>query len=264
LNDLKQKYYEAKTHLRIVGIIGLIKAIRAYLTNTTVLHEVKRRECRSPFWLRLGTSDILTCRQVFINKEYEFGVSCEPAVILDAGANIGLASIYFANRYPNAKIISVEPEDTNFQLLEKNTAGYPNILPLKAALWHKNEKISLKDPGIGKWGYITESPESLAGTAGEFCHMVDGKTVRSIMETYGLRQINIFKVDIEGSEKEVFSDSSDWIDQVQSIIVELHDRVKQGCSRSFYNGTNGFDDEWIQGENVYLSRDSYLTRTPLG
>jgi hypothetical protein len=36
--------------------------------------------------------------------------------------------------------------------------------------------------------------------------------------------------------------------------------MKSGCNRSFYNGSNGFDDEWKQGENVYLAKGKYLTR----
>jgi cephalosporin hydroxylase len=45
------------------------------------------------------SSDILTCWQVFIKQEYDFIVEAHPKVIIDAGANIGLASIYFANKY---------------------------------------------------------------------------------------------------------------------------------------------------------------------
>ena len=47
---------------------------------------------------------------------------------------------------------------------------------------------------------------------------------------------------------------SSWIDKVDTVIIELHERVKSGCNRSFYKGTTGFDDEWMQGENVYLTR----------
>ena len=64
----------------------------------------------------------------------------------------GFASIYFANKYPGAKIIAIEPEQSNFELLKDNIAPYPNIIPIQAALWHKNEEINLIDPGLGKSG----------------------------------------------------------------------------------------------------------------
>jgi hypothetical protein len=67
-------------------------------------------------------------------------------------------------------------------------------------------------------------------------------------------------MDIEGAEREVFSDATPWIYKVDSIIIELHERMKAGCNRSFYCGTNGFDHEWIQGENICLSRGHCLTR----
>ncbi len=106
--------------------------------------------------MRLNTSDFPTFDQVFIQQEYDFDISRAPKVIVDAGANIGLASIYFANKYPDAKIIAIEPEQSNFKLLEMNVSPYPNVIPVQAALWNKNEDINLIDPGLGKWGFMTE------------------------------------------------------------------------------------------------------------
>ena len=55
--------------------------------------------------------------------------------IVDAGANCGLVSIFFANLYPDATIISVEAHPGNFLALKRNAAAYPNIQPIKAAVW---------------------------------------------------------------------------------------------------------------------------------
>jgi len=88
---------------------------------------------------------------------------------------------------------------------------------------------------------------------GRICHAVAAMTVDRIMRDYALEKIDILKVDIEGAEREVFSCTSAWLDKVDAIIIELHDRMKAGCSRSFYHGTSGFDNEWRRGENVYVS-----------
>ena len=57
----------------------------------------------------MNTADIGTYIRIFIDKEYNFNVKYPPKVIIDR-ANIGLASIYFTNKFPNTKIISLEPE----------------------------------------------------------------------------------------------------------------------------------------------------------
>ncbi len=213
-----------------------------------------------PFVLRNHSSDVPTFRQVFINSGYKFNVSKPPEVLIDAGANIGLESICFANKYPNAKIISIEPEESNFQLLKKNVAPYNNIIPVQAALWNKNGTINLVDPGLGHWGFMTDRISNAGSSFGSQCHEVKSITVGRIIDDYGLDTIDILKVDIEGAEKEVFSDSSAWIGKINALIIELHERMKQGCNRSFYNGSNGFDSEWQKGENLYLSRRGYLTK----
>lgn len=253
-------FLDVRSYLHSTGFSGFLYAIKGRVTNSTAFFKVSRRDCKHPILLRIPTSDVPTYRQVFIDKEYDFEVERQPKVIVDAGANIGLASIYFANKFPGAKIISIEPEQSNFELLKENVSSYSNIMPIHAALWHKNEEINLIDPGLGKWGFMTEMKNSPEHLSGNTCSTVEAMTLDKIMKDNNLDKIDILKIDIEGAEREVFSDSSAWIDKVDSIIIELHERMKAGCNRSFYCGSNGFDKEWRQGENVYLSRSNCLSR----
>jgi len=248
------KYYYSR-----FGIAGLTSVIKAKFTKSDILIKVIRKDIKHPFSLRYRTSDLPTFEQVFIDNEYDFVTENPPKVIVDAGANIGLASIYFANKFPDSEIFAIEPETSNYELLCSNVAPYSNIRPLKAALWDKNEEISLVDPGLGKWGFMTQGKKS-EESLGNVCHKVPGVTIDKIMEDNKLPSIDILKIDIEGAEREVFHNTSSWIDRVDAIIIELHERMKSGCNRSFYNGSNGFDIEWAQGENIYLSRGKYLTK----
>lgn len=247
-----------KKYLRSVGFNGYIEAVKAKIMGEARLFKVERQDCKYPFWLRVPSSDVPTYRKVFIDHEYEFKVNAAPNVIIDAGANIGLASIYFANKYPNAKIISIEAERGNYELLSKNVANYKNVIPVHAALWNVCEEISLIDPGLGDWGFMTgEDNEGLS--MDDIRHSVPGVTIDYLIQEYHIDEIDILKVDIEGAEKEVFEDTSGWIDRVNSIVVELHERMKPGCNRNFYCGTPNFGSEWHKGENVFVSKNEYLT-----
>jgi hypothetical protein len=52
---------------------------------------------KHPVYVRPGTTDIEVMQQVLLDYEYDFKLPGRPQVIVDAGANIGLASVYFAN-----------------------------------------------------------------------------------------------------------------------------------------------------------------------
>ena len=248
-------------YLDAAGPAGLMRAVQGKITGSVTNVRVKRKDCRHPFTLRIPTSDVPTCWQVFVHKEYNFEVGSPPEIIVDAGANIGLASIYFANRFPDSTIIAIEPEQSNFELLEKNVAPYGNIHPLQAALWNRNEDIDLLDPGLGKWGFMTGSGDIADQLPASARHRVRGMTVDRIMRDFSLERIDILKIDIEGAEREVFSDTSSWIDKVDGIIVELHEHMKKGCEQSFEQGVRGFGERWFQGENVCLTRGRYI-RSP--
>ena len=245
-------------YIRIVGFRAAIIAIISKLTATVHLLKIQDERLKYPLYLRIPTSDVSVYEQIFISNEYNFIVAKQPRVIIDAGANTGLASIFFANKFPNAKIFSIEPEESNFKLLKKNVSQYHNIVPIQAALWNENTKINLIDPDFGNWGFQVQKNTLKDVDKIDNGNTVDGITLLEIIKNFDLKNIDILKIDIEGAEKEVFNETSQWIKKVDSIIIELHEWIKPGCNRSFYNGSKGFLSEWKQGENVYLSRNNTI------
>jgi FkbM family methyltransferase len=261
-NNFLWKLEKVANYYRWFGIRGLYFTLQNKLLTTPKLVEVSVPGFRHPVFLRLKTSDIEVYGKILAEREYRFEAIKQPKVIVDAGANIGLASVFFANAFPEATIIAVEPEETNFTLLKKNVAAYPRVIPVQAALWYDNALINLVDSGAsgewGKWGFQTEGAGEKSRN--KVCHQIQGMTVDKIMRDQGIDFIDVLKVDIEGAEKEVFRDASQWIDKVGIIIIELHENWKPGSNRNFYNATNGFPIEWVQGENYFVSREGFLTK----
>lgn len=248
-------------YLRASGLQGLFSVLRSKALGTPCVLQVRRAETRHPIYLRFPSADIGVYDQVFEKGEFELEVIRTPRAMVDAGANIGLVSVYWAIRFPEARILAIEPEANNFDMLQRNTAPYTNITPIRAALWDKNTQLIVIDSGSGEWAFVTRERCS----PGEYGHgaAVRGMTVDQLMQEYGLETIDVLKIDIEGSEKEVFQDPSLWIGRVDTLIVELHDRMRAGCSRSFYNATDGFACEWVSGEHVWLTREvGCLRREP--
>jgi len=204
-----------------------------------------------PLWMRPETTDRFCIHQIFANREYDFKLSVEPEVIVDAGANAGFAAVLFANRYPNTTIFAIEPERSNFELLRINSRPYRNIVPIHAALWHKNEMLAVTDPGSGLWGFqVHFETESEA-----VIQRVPGLTIDHLLAVNHLDGIDLLKIDIEGAEKLVFEAAASWIGAVQTIVVELHDRFQPGCSAAFEAAVaRDFLSRHCLGENVLVSR----------
>ena len=234
-----------------LGVRGVVTFLFAKLTNSTPLFRTRLPGIRHIIFLRIGTTDVSVMRQVLLEKHYDFDLPSSPRVIVDAGANIGLAAVYFANKFPNATIVALEPEESNFRILERNVAPYPQVKPLMGALWNDNLPITLVDTGMGSHGFqTTSSPQSNPART----RVVDAITVETLMARIGITAIDLLKIDIEGSEKEVFENSSDWMPKVGAVMVELHDHLKPGCTNAFLEATRGFSEHMQKGETVFCLR----------
>jgi len=112
-----------KDALRLTFPYGRTPELKVYLTS------LKRHVV-----LRRGTSDIWCLQNVLLDHEYNTPFPVDPKVIIDAGANIGMATLFFTHKYPRAKIVAIEPEASNFAILSKNCSGLPNVTLTNAAL----------------------------------------------------------------------------------------------------------------------------------
>ena len=231
------------------GLRGYWLALKTKLSSAPYEAAVPAPE--GPIYLRLKTSDLNAYYKVMLADDYDFALPEPPKVIVDAGANIGFAAIYFARKYPAARIFAIEPERSNFELLDKNVRGFKNIVPIRGALWNKDGTMDLVDPGQGHWAFQISDAGSSARPKVD---TVPTFTVPTLMREHGIDFIDLFKVDIEGAEKELFTSADEWIDRVGNIVIELHDRFKPGCTEVFNQATRNFAVEQSKGENIFRSR----------
>ena len=194
--------------------------------------QVYLKPAQGHVWIRPGTSDVECLKKVFLEIEYALPFDFSPRLIVDAGANIGMATLYFASKFPNAKIVAVEPEQSNFEILYKNCAHLPNVTLIQAALWPLEEPVWIENPADDKWSFaVSRSAVSAAHGLS-----VPAVTVSTLLQKSGCEQIDWLKLDIEGAESELFSTNVEpWIKKVKIITIELHDFVREGCSRAFYS-----------------------------
>ena len=123
---------------------GIRKGINIYLDlKYKRLSKIRVPGIRETIFLRKNTSDTAIFDQVFLHGDYDMHFNFQPQTIVDAGAHIGLFSIVMKNRFPNAKLICIEPDKNNFETLNKNLSGYSSVETVRAGLWNRNTKLEI-------------------------------------------------------------------------------------------------------------------------
>jgi FkbM family methyltransferase len=252
-----QRFQRAELALRhfmvLAKRVGIGQALHLSLSNGFRTGELTVRYpgFQHPFSLRAGTSDFETFREILLYSEMEFPVAKPPKRILDAGANIGLAALAFLRRFPEAEIIAIEAEPRNFELLVRNLAPYPNVTCVQGALWFQSGTVFIDDATADNWSFTVSGDKVDAEAAGI---PIRAYTVHELMQLRKWQSIDLVKMDIEGAEKDIFDTDRSWLDAVDMLVVETHDRFRPGSRRSVYRATDGFPWEAEAGEKLVFSK----------
>lgn len=212
-----------------------------------------------PLYFRPAESDLMTLWQTLGAREYDLGRCPQAAtitrayqqalaagrtpVIIDAGANIGGASLWFSHLYPKARIFAVEPDPANAGLCRRNTEGR-NVEVIEAAIGSRPGSVSLVS-GDAAWGIQTARGGDIPIV-----------TVPQILARALDPVLVIAKIDIEGFEADLFAEETAWIDQTTALFIEPHDWMLPGAgsSRSFRAAIGPQFDVLISGENLAFVR----------
>lgn len=180
--------------------------------------EVKVVGSDRPIALRLGTTDWLVMREIFIAQEYESTVRAVPAAryILDLGANIGLSIMFWEQKYPGVKVLGVEADLQNATLAARNIGDNSEILC--ACATDGSRRMSIDRSSGAEWSYRAK-PCSQEGD-----DAVEGFGVESLigMLVPDGEKLDLIKIDIEGGEKELFGNPA-WLARVENLVVEVHE-----------------------------------------
>jgi FkbM family methyltransferase len=238
-----------RDHVRTFGVPGLFYLLQWIIGGKKRLLKCVEDGKGRVVYLRIGDADASVYCQIFLDREYDIikGLK-DPTTIVDAGANIGLTSIFMSRLYPHCSIHALEPEVGNYEMLEMNTKGYPNIHCLQAALWKEDGPVKIVSADCESWAFrITDADDWMDDA-------VRGYRLSTLLNKMGVERLSLLKMDIEGGEFDVLGDASDWLCRVDSIVAELHDRMRPGCEALFGKVTAEFSSREESGELVFVSR----------
>ena len=255
----RDRIWVIRQYVRRYGLIAGLRTLNRVSKARSGTLLVRIPNSKIPVLLRANTSDGETFEEIFVHEQYDLSLNKSPKLIVDGGANVGYASVYFANKYPKAQVIAIEPEASNFEMLKQNAASYPNIKILQCGIWNKRTTLRIENPQDENNAFRVIESERAEGNG----NFIEAITIQDILDSSGVDFIDILKLDIEGAEKEVFEDKNEnthmWLDRVGVLVVELHDRFRSGCSEAFYSAVSKRDfKEHQKGQNTIMTRDLTL------
>lgn len=165
-------------------------------------------------WTLCERSDLSILEEIFIDLEYHVDIP-PPKVIIDLGANVGVASISFALRWPDTRILAIEPNPPTYKRLVESTRSFPNITCVNCA-------VGGHDGFVQFYSSSNHQSSSLrAGDLGAQICTVLQKTLRTVMREANVQTVDLLKFDIEGAEDELFLEL-DVLGAIRAFVGEVH------------------------------------------
>lgn len=208
--------------------------------------------------------DWATVHEIFVRREYDTGffeqensiqenyqsivASGGSPLVLDLGANIGIASIFLAQKYPDARVIGVEADETNAKRAESNTSKSRQTKIIHSAIAPEDGELPIYDPGLGNNAYRTFGSEDEARGS------VPAISIQTLLLEHSNLVPFFLKVDIEGFESSLFERNVEWIDRFQVISIETHDWMLPGqaISSNLLRALGGRNRDLVfRGENLF-------------
>ncbi|MDA0754189.1 MAG: FkbM family methyltransferase [Candidatus Marinimicrobia bacterium] len=229
------------SNARRVGIIignilfRILKPVTQFkFNNSTKLF--KYRVLKRDIYLRKIPSDMSRMNEINIGVNRigkytkTFPLTKSPNVLIDLGANIGSASLAIYNDFPHLElVIGIEADRNNFNVLKKNFRLFEEnsihksqFLPIYG-YFNSDSKPGFFQGSINGSEY---GSKQFAKSQKESIESVPGFGPYEISNLIKENDLFILKVDVEGSENEIFSKNLSWLDRCAIIIIEIHDRYE--------------------------------------
>lgn len=216
-------------------------------------HTFKLPQKKVTITLRKDTKDLETFEEIFFSSLYFLHLPIIPKTIVDGGANVGLASLFFSFRYPDAAITAIEIEKFNVEILKKNTSSIANFSVENKALYSTKSFFKIEDPYNATNSFVVKEVDASEP------YDIESVTLNEILEKNNWETIDLLKIDIEGAEKDLFEKNyENWLPKTKIIMIETHDRMVPKCSYDVMSTINKYNFilyTTTEGTLIYYNMD---------
>jgi len=167
-----------------------------------------------------------------INNNHYANFAKNGDIAIDAGANIGLVTLYLAPAYKKIHAIEPTPEYINLMKNALSCFQINNVLTYQYALAPRDEIVAMRSTqGNGTMNTFVK--------AGEVAFNATGMTLKTFMEQADIKSIDFMKMDLEGAEMEIIPEENFFLacSSIKSLYIEIHDLLS-GTLRDTWKFTN--------------------------
>jgi FkbM family methyltransferase len=233
--------------IKLVHMLGTFQAVYFVIHWLLRTHRITLHlpGIATPLACRPRDSDINVLWSAFFLRDCDFDLPFSHPTIIDAGANVGYVSVFLANKYPTARIVALEVDPDNVDILRKNVQGY-NVEVVQGAVWSSHCYCCIDRSAQESYAFrVREVPK---GTTGALPTL----TMTDLLERLGTAKADLLKLDVEGAEEALFTANyEEWVDRVETLIVEIHGAKAYEAVKSVMT-KRGFSMR-IQGEKLVFS-----------
>jgi len=166
--------------------------------------------------------------EIFIQGTYDVGPLPERPVIVDCGANIGIATFYLVHRYAPLRLVAIEPDPTAYGFLEQNVArnAWSAVETLNVAAGESDDDLEFFfDPkqlaSLRMSGIQERMPKA--------SEIVQCRRLSRLLPDH----VDLLKLDVEGMEWQVLHDLTETgaISAVDRMAIEYHHHLPASTDR---------------------------------
>jgi FkbM family methyltransferase len=178
--------------------------------------------------------ELSVLHEILIDEEY--APRRHPQTILDLGANVGFATLFFHRRFPEARIVAVEADPATYTRLVSNVGSLPRVTTVHAAITGSDRPVT-----------FYPSNESISSSmiprAGAAAVSITGVSIATLMQQHHLDSVDLLKLDIEGAELDALRTAP--LDRVGELIADVHYYLHHADEATMRHLLEGFHARFV-------------------
>jgi FkbM family methyltransferase len=191
-------------------VYKLLKVMHMFSSSNYSMITVKYNNKKLRFYTHYEGLQVID--ELLVLNQYDLAYKLRPRVVIDAGAHIGAFSIPMAlnilDLYGDGLVVAAEPVAVNYRVLVNNVVinGVEKIVkPIKAAVSLNQGSMEIEWIGMRERIPSTTMAQLL-----------------ELIKSEGYSSIDLIKMDIEGTELDIITKDSEWLNHTKALVMELH------------------------------------------